>query len=185
MKRLAMTGVCATIVVLTLFVAFRQNAPAEESLEERVSALETQVAVLQTEVARNNTNSQIDQPGGNRTTPTPAAKNHDIEVTVDLTGPDHIDMAGARNKCRGNGGYDDIAEGMYIRVLDASGNVIGTAIADDSERISTGRCRIYASVENVPEVDFYQFDIAGRGAPSYSLQDMKEMNWTIALSIGD
>lgn len=81
MKRLTMTGLCAALVMLTLFIAFRQDAPADESLEQRVDALETRVAVLEQLIGTPAAEVASAQP---TTAATPARP---TEYAIEGTGP--------------------------------------------------------------------------------------------------
>lgn len=158
------------------------SATTAASTDDRLSALETQVAVLQTRVAVLESgigSSSADAAGTLTSVPV-----HTILFTLDLTGSDNFVGGGIGGICFGIGGYDDIGVGMAIIITDQSGTVIGTAFADSAEQTSIRTCRISAVIENVPEVPFYQVQASHRGAPSYSLQQMQDANWTIALTIG-
>ena len=154
-----------------------QTAEVEQTLDERVAALETEVAALQTQVAQSPGSIAIDKPRESSNQP----PTHDITVTIALYGYDNI--VGTGSLCMGTGGFDDMGFGTSITVMDQAGVVIGTGMIETTTRHNE-TCTLSGVVRDVPEVSFYQFKISHRGAPSYSLQEMKDANWVVELSLG-
>ncbi|MGW3594994.1 hypothetical protein [Streptomyces sp. NPDC005167] len=65
--------------------------------------------------------------------------------------------------CRGNGGYDDIAQGTSVTVYDAAGGVAATGSLGESQ-YSVGACAFIVTVDDVPKGEkFYQVEVSHRG----------------------
>jgi hypothetical protein len=85
--------------------------------------------------------------------------------------------------CQGSGGYGDISPGISVVIKDGDGKTLATTQLGSGSGGST-RCDFAFDLENVPEVAFYSIEISHRGALSYSLADMKAMDWSLDLTLG-
>jgi len=92
-----------------------------------------------------------------------------VELSLTLNGAKNILTNG--KTCQGRTGYDDPQIGAAITVLDHSGTVIATSSIDDVEGVGS-TCTLYGTVQNVPEVSFYQLHVGRRDVPSFSLAEM-------------
>lgn len=142
-----------------------------DALEARIDELETQVAELQGQL--NGDGSETSDLGG----PT-----HTLTLELEIVGYDNILTVSSTN-CAGDGGYDDLRIGTSITVRDGDGAVIANGMFTTAKKTGT-TCTLTATIDDVPEVSFYQFDVSHRGAPSYSLEEMEASNWVVSLSIG-
>lgn len=153
-------------------VATSPDISYKAELEARVSALETQVAEISVSLT----------PTVESFAQSESVATHTIAIELLLIGTDNWTIKSG--SCTGEGGYDDLRIGASITVMDGDGSIIGTGWIESATRIGTF-CQFVGTVADVPEVDFYQFKVSHRGAPSYSLSEMKANDWTVSLSIGD
>jgi hypothetical protein len=166
--------------VLGFAAAVALSAPAGHALQEftleeartRIERLEARVAALEA------------QDGGSAGV---SGVRHDIEGVVLLSGVDNVQgVYSAGLPCKGTGGFADIREGAEVVVLDGGGGTVDTAplgpgsIAEGPD-IHTCQFKFAA---DVPETGFYEFEVAGRGGPTYSLADLEAAGWRVELSIG-
>jgi hypothetical protein len=75
---------------------------------------------------------------------------------------------------------------MQVEVRDQDNRLLGLG------RTSPGRitylfaaCRFTFTVDDLPEARFYQLELGRRGAPTYTLTDMEQMDWCVELDLGD
>jgi hypothetical protein len=97
-----------------------------------------------------------------------------------LANPDHINKLG--RYCTGQRGYGDLQRETPVTLWDAHGNVIATGI------LSTGvqgeaDCRFNFRLENVPDVDEYHLQAAGRPVVIFSKQQLNEATWRVNVVI--
>ena len=105
-------------------------------------------------------------------------------------GPEQaLDMLASRETAPcpdGAGGvYGDIADGTQVTVKDAKGVVLAVGSLSGGTYDGDKFAVVFdLSVENVPEEDLYQVEVAHRGALSFSLQDMDVNGWAVWFSLG-
>ena len=92
--------------------------------------------------------------------------------------------------CSGKGGYGDIDAGAQVLVSDGGGNALATGELDAGEAGDTSggfnvECNFSFTVPNVPKADFYSIEVWRRGDLTYSYDDLKKKDWTVAFSLGD
>src|SRR5258708_32821080 len=85
--------------------------------------------------------------------------------------------------CAGHGGYGDIGPGTGVVLKDGDGRTLavgqlGAGVPSDSAGSRPFRCAFTFTLTDVPEVPFYALEVSHRGASSYSLADIKALNWT-------
>ena len=85
--------------------------------------------------------------------------------------------------CTGTGGYDDVEAGLQVTVSDQTGTVIGNGALGSGQTIAEG-CQFRFRVNNVPLATFYRVAVGRRGELSYSLDQMKQANWSVELTLG-
>ena len=117
---------------------------------------------------------------GPAVTVAPSAAVHDVTGTLTFTGDTvgHID-------CHGVGGYEDMAEGTDILVLDGAGTTIGKGTLAVSDGSGDGTCSFAFTAPAVAEAAFYTFQIGDRDGPTWSLAEMEEQGWNVALTVGE
>ena len=83
------------------------------------------------------------------------------------------------------GGYNDLAAGATVTVKNGSGNVIGTGSLKEGTAGGDGStCSMPFTVTDVPQVPFYQVEVANRGNVTFSLNQMRNSKWVVSLTIG-
>lgn len=169
--RAAVLGFAAALA-LAAPTGYALQAFTLDEARTRIERLEARVAALE-DAAGNDASASA--PAG-RTTQT-------IEGSVTLRDESASYKVGAH--CGGLGGYSDIQEGADVEVLDAEGVLIGLGGLRDSEGISATTCRLHFTVENVPATDFYEFEVSGRGGPTFSHKELEADGWTVDMAIGD
>jgi hypothetical protein len=180
MQRLRASGIPVVSLLMLTIAAIVVSGLAQPDLEQRVAGLEGRVAVLEQEVARL-------QHGGDAT---PVPQTYTITGTLrlrqELDRP--VEFQPDIGYCAGTRVFDDISTGTSLTVLDGSGTTLGTtqlrlaegfAASDPASNV----CEFAFSVE-VSEATFYTVRIGRRTGPTYSLQEMRDSDWTIDLSIG-
>lgn len=143
-----------------------------DELEARVDELEAEVADLRAQLDESGDSDGADMSG-----PT-----HTVELTLTLMGYENI--IGTNSKCRGDLGYDDLRVGATVKVFDQDGSVIASASITGADG-GGATCELTATIDDVPEVLFYTFQVGHRDGPSFSIDEMEDANWTVELSIGD
>jgi hypothetical protein len=191
MKRLMMLG--ALLILLAVALGVRSGVVADTpgtpessatavsaddlgALWDTVNALETRVADLEAEVA--DLQARLGDESGTETSL--SGPTHTVELTLSIIGYDHI--LGAGSTCSGRAGYDDLQLGAAVTVFDQDGRVIANG-SITSAKPTTETCDLSATIENVPEVDFYLFQVSHRDGPTFSLAEMKAADWRVMLSI--
>ena len=169
-------------------VALVLSAPAGYALQEftleeaqtRIERLEARVASLEATIA-----------AGKSATPE-ASKTHNISDTVVLERAQQFSIEGFADEevgalCSGEAGFSDIRGGAMVRALDEAGNIVGSGSLNPGELVDIGfllGCEFSWSIE-VKDAEFYVFEIANRGGPSFSRADLEATDWMVALTIGD
>lgn len=170
---LASVAVASLVVALVVGALVSSPAIGQDRTDERLAALEAQVAELEDRVAALEGDDASAEPSG---------ATHTITGSIDLIDPDETWTFG--RGCSGDDGFDDLREGADVRVYDGARNLIANGRLDAGEATGTHICRFPFTVEDVPEVDFYEIEIANRAGPSWSLEDMEENEWQVELTIG-
>lgn len=104
--------------------------------------------------------------------------------------------------CSGENGYDDIQGGRQILVKNNKGEILATGELGQGEGVKTNlsekleqtateaglgtplRCQFPITIENVPQADFYTFEIGRRGGMTYTAKELQQKGWKIELSLG-
>jgi len=146
-----------------------------EEAQTRIERLEARVAGLETAVAGR----------GSEGAEAEAEETRTVSGSVYLAGFDNFSGIGVGEErvCFGTGGFDDLRSGASVRVIDAAGDVIATTRLEGGRAEGAG-CE-FTFTASVPETDFYEIQVAGRGGPAYSFEDLEAADWTVSLSIGD
>jgi hypothetical protein len=83
------------------------------------------------------------------------------------------------------GGYNDLAAGATVTVKNGSGNVIATGSLQEGTAGGDGStCSMPFTVADVPQEPFYQVEVANRGNVTFSLNQMRNSEWVVSLTIG-
>ena len=98
------------------------------------------------------------------------------------------EIRGSNDNCYGTGGYSDMDGYIPITVWDGSGKMIATGHTSNGKRpngeYSSVVCIFTFEIDNIPESNFYTIEIGRRGKLNYSFNQMQEMGWDLALSLG-
>jgi hypothetical protein len=122
---------------------------------------------------------------GQKATPTTTTQErHMITGTFLLSGIEGEDFITSDGGCQGSSGYDDVEPGLQVTISDQSGTVIGTGALDSGQVLEAG-CVFRFEVNSIPVANFYKVAVGRRGEISYSLDQMKQMSWSVELSLGD
>jgi hypothetical protein len=122
---------------------------------------------------------------GDKATPTTTTQErHVITGTFLLSGSEGEDFFADGSGCQGTSGYDDVEPGLQVTISDQSGTVIGNGALDSGEVQEAG-CMFRFEVNNIPVASFYKVAVGRRGEISYSIDQMKQMSWSVELSLGD
>jgi hypothetical protein len=173
--------------VIGFLVALLLFAPAGYALQEftleeartRIERLEARVASLEAMIA-----------AGNGGTAEPS-ETHTVAGTVLLVDQDNFSSETPLNPhvgetCAGRDDYSDIQPGVPIRALDEAGSIVGLSSLPIGEiifvRTRSFGCEFSWTIE-VKDTDFYVFEIADRGGPTYSRAELEDAGWTVELSI--
>ena len=81
------------------------------------------------------------------------------------------------------GGYSDIYAGARVTVRDGAGVTIAAGELAGGTRTLAGVV-FKLSVEDVPDVDFYEVTVSTRDGMGYSHADLVKAEWSVALSLG-
>lgn len=109
-----------------------------------------------------------------------------------LTGTLTMDYADTDNCRSGVLGYDDIRVLANVVVRDGEGNVVGMGRITGSKHhhgIMAGSsdddtCVFEFFADVTRKADFYTVEIAGRGGPIYSHDELEDSGWLLQLSLG-
>jgi hypothetical protein len=89
--------------------------------------------------------------------------------------------------CSGTGGYADIVAGANVTARNGDGKIIAT------EPLGPGRaqpgqtgsdCLFEVTLKNLPETDFYSFEVSRRGQLNYSLDQLQAQGWAVDFVLG-
>lgn len=110
---------------------------------------------------------------------------HDITGTFSLTDSDGVTVA-RNGSCSGNGGYSDIDQGAQITARDEDSTLIGTAtLSAGAPNSGRTTCSFSFNFEELPDADFYTFELGRRGDLTYSRAEMEQADWTLFFTLGD
>lgn len=186
----ALVGTLAVIALVAITLIAQSEAPAEaqDTSEARISALEVkveqqvrQLVTLSNRLAT--VEAAVASSGSAGLEPSTGGGRYAITGSIELFDPDGAFDSGG--PCTGTGGYNDLRQGATVTISDGAGNVLGLGRLSSGMGMTSVVCRFTFTVEELPRSDFYQVDVAGRDAPSYTFEEMQAANWTISLSIGD
>lgn len=104
--------------------------------------------------------------------------------------------------CSGENGYEDIKAGKQILVKNNKGEILGTGELDQGKGVKTLlseeleqkaieaglgtplMCKFPITIENVPQADFYTFEIGRRGGITYTAKQLEQQDWKIEFRLG-
>jgi len=87
--------------------------------------------------------------------------------------------------CYGATGYSDIRDGAEVVVKGADGNTVAVGSIDWRDHRG-GVCGFDVSVSDVPmDEEFYEVQVAGRGGPTYTRDELAKSGWMVDLTFGD
>jgi hypothetical protein len=174
----AIVGIAAGLA-LSATVGYAVQEFTLDEAQTRIERLEARVASLESTTAA----------GTGSTLETSAA--HAVTGTMVIESSQHFGIEGrgpydVGDPCFGDAGFDDIRSGADVRALDGAGNIVGLG------RLSTGALTETETVHvcqfswtmDVDDAEFYAFEIARRGGPSFSRAELEAAGWTVELSIG-
>jgi hypothetical protein len=174
-------------VIVGFVVALALSATAGYAVQEftldeartRIERLEARVASIEATIA-----------AGNSATPE-ASEMHTVTGVVVIESTQHFGLQGrgpydVGDPCFGDAGFDDIRAGADIRALDEAGNVVGlgrlsTGALTDAEPVRV--CQFSWTME-IDDAEFYAFEVANRGGPSFTRAELEALGWNVELSIG-
>ena len=93
--------------------------------------------------------------------------------------------------CEGAGGYSDISAGVGVSVTDRAGDVLGTSILEMGTISDTAgdgfetqvTCTLPFTVEDLPDSDFFNVEVADRGSLGFTKAELEEADWTVQLGL--
>lgn len=95
---------------------------------------------------------------------------------------DGSDMDNGTFPCTGTGGFADISEGTVVTVYDATSAIVATGALGPSETMKgSGGCLFPFTIDEVPESDFYQVEVAKRGMVTFTQQQVAESRVSLTL----
>jgi hypothetical protein len=179
-------------LIPTLEVA---EAQSNDDLLLTVTALQTQVANQERRIAKlEEAVARLDE-GSTQTGVSEDADGEERTITgsitlssfgeTDISEWSFLYPAFGPGDCIGKGGYDDITVGAGVVIVDGTGTTI--AVGHLGEGIydkNATSCTFDFTVEDVPSAKFYSIRIGRRGGPTFSLEELEELDWTMDLSLG-
>ena len=98
-------------------------------------------------------------------------------------------ISGTGGECYGTGGYSDMSEGATVTVRDGEGNVAATSSLSAGTNPGNSGAEViivcgFGFTVDVPDEDFYSFEVGSRGAVTYSREDLESKDWKVELSLG-
>lgn len=116
------------------------------------------------------------EPSSGATTPTSTTATE--ELTFVARGTIQVQVGGLPAgvgqglPCTTDGGYDDIRDGAQVLIINGAGETLAIGRLGPGEQVAL-RCEFSWVVNDVPRGEgFYGVQVAGRGGPQYSEQDM-------------
>ena len=91
---------------------------------------------------------------------------------------------GPEDNCYGTGGYSDIRSGLAVTVRDSAGRTLATGRLSPGTRASLSRCIFEFEVWDIPQSDFYSFEVGRRGELTYSHREMETSGWDVSFELG-
>ncbi len=173
----AIPGISLLVLTIAVIVV---SGLVQPDLEQRVAGLEGRVALLEQEVAA------LQREGNATPVPRTYTVTGTLRLRQELDRP--VEFRPELGYCSGTRVFDDISTGTSLTILDGSGTTLATTqlrLAEgfaDSDPASNV-CEFTFSVD-LPEANFYTVRIGRRVGPTYSLQDLRDSDWTLDLSIG-
>lgn len=106
-----------------------------------------------------------------------------IDVLEDSDDAADVREVGACTGSDVSAGYDDIRPGTGVTVRNESGDIIATGRLDEGSWTGYS-CAFEFAIPDVPEADFYEFEISHRGEQRYSHADLEAQDFRVELSLG-
>ena len=91
---------------------------------------------------------------------------------------------GPDNNCQGSGGYSDIRSGVTVTAKDGDGRTLATGRLDPGTRESNTRCVFAFEIRDVPQAEFYSFEVGRRGELTYTHAEMESLGWIVGFELG-
>ena len=88
------------------------------------------------------------------------------------------------SSCYTSGGYSDVSSGTNVTVKNGEGKLLGITDLSSGATAGSYSCKFSFQIE-VPNSDFYSFDIGNRDEVSYSKDELKAKGWNLELTLGD
>ena len=171
----------AVAVALSATAGYAVQDFTLDEAQTRIERLEARVAALEATMAARD----------GRTAEAP--ETHGVTGTVPMTDTAHFGVEGrvpyeVGDACFAEGGFDDVHTGTDVRALDEEGTIIGSSRLDAGTLIQLGtlnRGCEFTWTMDVADAEFYAFEIANRGGPSFQRAELEAAGWDVALSLGD
>ena len=112
------------------------------------------------------------------------------EVSRNITGTFRLtdsDIERTGSLCYGTGGYSDIKSGLKVVVKNERQKIIGVGtLGGDIYKGDYPRvvCEYPFVIQDLPTAKFYTVEVGRRGELTYPYQELEEMNWEVAFSLG-
>ena len=109
----------------------------------------------------------------------------DIDAATGVTVRDEKDViiaTGSLAKSEWVGLHDEHIPGTDgVPAFDSGDYHMDAIPGTPGQTMSSGGCRLYFSIPNVPKHPFYSIEVGHRGAVTYSTADLEAKNWNLAL----
>lgn len=106
---------------------------------------------------------------------------HAVSAVFEFSG------SGSRH-CHGSGGYGDISPETQATLFDGAGAVLSSTYLGAGETVDNWPmepiCRFSFTFPDVPDTDYYQFEVSDRGKIRLSHDEMVANGWTVGGSLG-
>ena len=171
----------AVAVALSATAGYAVQDFTLDEAQTRIERLEARVAALEATMAA----------GNGRTEEAP--ETHGVTGTVLIADTAHFGVEGrvpyeVGDACFGDAGLDGFQEGAEVRALDEAGTVVGLGhlrIGTLTDLGTLNRGCQFTWTMDVTDAEFYAFDIANQGGPSFQRAELEAAGWDVGLSLGD
>jgi hypothetical protein len=180
-KLLALPGIVALALVLTMVLPGATAQTDNSALEARVAGLEARVGNLETQVAALGSTT-----GDGEATHTLKG---DLRLRQKNTGFADAVCQGFNDDYTGRD-YSAIQIGNEVRVEDESGTIFGRGELGQGQQVPGDtdwfrHCLMPFEVSGLPDADTYIVFIEGiKDGISYSFDDLTKANWTVHIALG-
>jgi hypothetical protein len=135
----------------------------------------------------------MDSPSGSYSEIPPVTKSEELGDGTGKSGNrvtirgvlDLLDSETAEAGCIGQGGYFDIRPGTVVRLLDLSGDSLGSTTLGPGKVELDVSCLYSFVIADVPDdKPQYILEVGRRGQVSYSRAEMRSRKWTLYVGLG-